>query len=126
MRAEDLSLVGLDSILDVFADRFEIDVNGRLVASRIEGNLPRFVLGRTAIGCVWRFSAEVDEGTLRSVAKLAGREPGFPIAENPPAPRPERLVMIERLLAGEGPEISARREVLVRGDEAFAELWTID
>jgi hypothetical protein len=117
---------GLETILAVLGDRYEFDANGRLAGVHGEGILPRFVLGRASEGCVWRFSANLEPESVRAVARLAGREPGFPIAGEKPAPPPERLVMIERLLADGGVETEPRHEVLTRGGVEIAELWTID
>ena len=117
---------GLEMILTVFADRYEYDANGRLVDIRSDGILPRFVLGRASEGCIWRFSTNVEPDQLSAVARLAGRELGFPIAGEKPAPPPERLVMIQRLLAREGVEADARHEILTREGVEVAELWTIN
>ncbi len=117
---------GLEMILAVFADRYEYDANGRLVDIRSDGILPRFVLGRASEGCIWRFSANIERDQLLAVARLAGRESGFPIAGEKPAPPPERLVMIRRLLGREGAEADARHEILTREGVEVAELWTID
>jgi hypothetical protein len=84
------------------------------------------VLGRAAEGCIWRFGAQVDDDLVRAIARLAAREPGFPDAGKSPAPPPERLVMIERILAEGGDEPTARREVLRADAPEIAELWTID
>ena len=117
---------GLEMILTVLADRYEYDVNGRLAETRGDGILPRFVLGRASEGCIWRFSANIERDQLSAVAGLAGRELGFPIAGEKPAPPPERLVMIQRLLAREGVEADARHEILTQEGVDVAELWTID
>ena len=118
---------GLETILTILADRYEYDANGRLAEMRGDGILPRFVLGRASEGCIWRFSANIDRDQLSAVARLAGRESGFPIAGEKPAPPPERLVMIQRLLGREeGAEADVRHEVLTREGVEVAELWTID
>ena len=117
---------GLETILAVLDNRYEFDTNGRLADVHGEGILPRFVLGRASEGCLWRFSVNLEPERVRAVARLAGREPGFPIAGGIPALPPERLVMIERLLADGGVETDARYEVLTRGGVEIAELWTID
>jgi hypothetical protein len=117
---------GLDQILSVLADRYAFDTQGRIVGGASEGTPPRFVLGRAAEGCIWRFGAQVDGDVVRAIARLAAREPGFPDAGKCPAQRPERLVMIERVLAEGGDEPTARHEVLRAGGAEVAELWTID
>jgi hypothetical protein len=117
---------GLDVILAELDERFEYDTNGRITGARSGGVSPRFVLGRAAEGCVWRFSANLEQARVEAVARLAGRELGFPIAGEKPVLPPERLVMIERLLTTGDVAAESRRETLVRGDVEVAELWTID
>jgi hypothetical protein len=119
-------IFGLELILEELDRRYAFNGNGRLTHLRGEGILPQFVLGRAAEGCVWRFSAELSTALVNSVARLSGRESGFPIAGDSPASPPERLVMIERLLSKEGAEARARREPLSRSGIEIAELWTID
>ncbi len=106
--------------------RYEYDMDGRIAGVQGEGILPRFVLGRSAEGCIWRFSANLESERVAAVARLAGREPGFPIAGEKPVPPPERIVVIERLLAAEGIEVETHREILTRDGIEVAELWTID
>lgn len=117
---------GLGTIIEVLEKRYEYDVNGRISGVRGEGILPRFVLGRAAEGCIWRFGATLEPERVMAVARLAGREPGFPIAGERPVLPPERLVMIERLLAKESAEVETRREILTREGVDVADLWTID
>ena len=117
---------GLEVILAELSARFEYDTNGRITGVRAGGVSPRFVLGRAAEGCVWRFSANLEPDRVDAVARLAGRELGFPIAGEKPVLPPERLVMIERLLTTGDVAAESRRETLVRGDFEVAELWTID
>ena len=125
--SEDRKTVGgLETIIMELDIRYEYDTNGRIAAVQGEGILPRFVLGRAAEGCIWRFGANLESERVACVARLAGREPGFPIAGEKPVPPPERLVMIERLLAAEGIEVETRREILTRDGVEIAELWTID
>jgi len=116
---------GLETIIEALEDRYEYDLNGRITNSMGGGILPRFVLGRAAEGCLWRFAADLEPECLTAVARLAGRELGIPIAGEKPVPPPERLVMIERLLAAEDFEYETRREVLIRNGVEIAELWTI-
>jgi hypothetical protein len=126
MEANRDTVRGLETILEELDARYEFNENGRLTHLRGEGILPRFVLGRAAEGCVWRFSTSVAIAQVNAVSRLAGKEPGFPIAGESPALRPERLVMIERLLANGGADLEARHEVLSRRGIDVAELWTID
>lgn len=116
---------GLEKILEVLGARYEYDSNGRITGVQGEGILPRFVLGRAVEGCVWRFGADLEETRVKAVARLAGRELGFPIAGEKPVLPPERLVMIERLLAVENFEYETCREILTRKGVGIAELWTI-
>ncbi len=116
---------GIATILSTLDDRFDFDANGRMVSVRGDGVLPRFVLGRSAEGCLWRFRADLDLESVKQVAKLASREPGIPIAGNSPSPPPERLVMIERILAEGGVELESRRETVTRESVDRAELWTV-
>ena len=124
--------LGLDSILELLEMRFEYDTLGRIVQSRSGGVTPRFVLGRSREGCVWRFSARVEPEIVRRVAKLAGREPA--LADDPGARRtaPERWVAIERLLGDPSRGAQASRPVTVAPEIVtlegvdVGELWTID
>jgi hypothetical protein len=118
--------LGLDAILTALEDRYEFDVDGRLVAGRLDGILPRFVLGRATEGCIWRFDGGIQRELMNAVARLAGRELGFPIAGKCPDQPPERLVMIERLLASGGEDAISRHEILRQDGVPIAELWTID
>ena len=117
---------GLETIVLELGERFEYDAIGRITGVRAGGVSPRFVLGRAAEGCVWRFGANLESDSVDRVARLAGRELGFPIAGERPVLPPERLVMIERLLAVGDVAARSRREGLVRGGVEVAELWTID
>jgi len=125
MSGNQVTVGGLETILGVLDARYEYDANGRITRVQGEGILPRFVLGRAAEGCVWRFAAALEPTRVVAVARLAGREPGFPIAGEMPVLPPERLVMIERLLAVENFEYETCREVLTRKGVEIAELWTI-
>jgi hypothetical protein len=116
---------GLETIIEVLGKRYEYDRNGRITTNMGEGISPRFVLGRAAEGCVWRFATDLEPERVTAVARLAGREPGFPIAGEIPVLPPERLVMIERLLAAENFASETQREVLTRKGVEIAELWTI-
>jgi hypothetical protein len=120
---------GLDLIIEALGRRYAYDGVGRIVRVLGDGILPRFVLGRSVEGCVWRFAADLEPDRVKAVARLAGREPGFPITTTTTGvlPRPpERLVMIERLLSPEAAESGAEHEALARDGVVIAELWTID
>jgi len=125
MSGNQVTVGGLETILGVLDARYEYDANGRITRVQGEGILPRFVLGRAAEGCVWRFGAALELARVVAVARLAGRELGFPIAGEMPVLPPDRLVMIERLLAVESFEYETCREVLTRKGVEIAELWTI-
>ena len=125
-RQSNTAVGGLEEILDELGDRFEYDTNGRITGVQGGGVSPRFVLGRAAEGCVWRFSANLEPDRVVAVARLAARELGFPIAGERPVLPPERLVMIERLLATGGVGTESRRETLMREGVKVGELWTID
>ncbi len=116
---------GLEMIIAELDIRYEYDTNGRIATTRGEGILPRFVLGRAAEGCVWRFCATLESKQVAAVSRLASREPGIPIAGEKPVLPPERWVMIERLLTSESVKVETRFEILARGGLDVAELWTI-
>jgi hypothetical protein len=125
MSGNQVTVGGLETILEVLDERYEYDANGRITRIQGEGILPRFVLGRAAEGCVWRFGAALEPARVVAVARLAGRELGFPIGGEKPVLPPERLVMIERLLSVENFEYETCREILTREGVGIAELWTI-
>jgi len=112
--------------------RYEYDTRGRIVGTKPDGVTPRFVLGRSAEGCVWRFAACVETQTVRQVAKLAGREPGFPIDQESSYLPPERLVMIERILNSTGSHslacagVGAVRELVTRNSVTLGEIWILE
>lgn len=117
---------GLEVLLEELEMRYEYDATGRIAGTRSDGILPRFVLGRSREGCLWRFRVDLPAESLKAISRLAGREKGFPI-ETVGSPRPpERLVMIERLLSQNGVAARARREDVTRGGVSVAELWIID
>ena len=117
---------GLDVVIESLDMRYEYDDVGRIVRVLGDGIFPRFVLGRSREGCVWRFSATLSPDLVRSVSRLAGREPG--LAAAPGASPPERLVMIERLLSPEEAKADSVLTILAAdgtGGVAVAELWTM-
>lgn len=117
---------GIEAILETLNAHYTFDARGRIVGSRVDGVLPRFVLGRAVEGTVWRFRADLPEASVRALARLAGREPGARFDGELPAP-PERLAALRRILeSGEGVLSHARRESITRDGVAFAELWLFD
>jgi len=122
---------GLEVIIESLAIRYEYDEVGRIVGVLGDGILPRFVLGRSSEGCVWRFAADLEPDRLKAIARLAGRESGFPITSGTMhttgvlPPPPERLIVIERLLSSEEAGFCTEHEVLTRDGVAIAELWTM-
>jgi hypothetical protein len=132
---------GLDLIIETLEMRYEYDERGRILrlqpGSCLPGfppgslfdsesdSLPLFVLGRAAEGCVWRFSARLSNDRVVAVARLAAREPGLLIQAGTTPPQPERLVMIERLLAPDVADAGTDHEVLTKEGSSLAELWTI-
>lgn len=115
---------GLGVILQLLGERYEFDEVGRLVRVLSDGILPRFVLGRSAEGCIWRFAAGIESDCVTSVARLAGREPGFPLVSGTRPPPPERLVMIERLLSPGATTASTGYEALTQNGVLNSEIWT--
>lgn len=124
--------IGLEAILETFEMRFEYDALERIVGCKHAGVTPRFVLGRSAEGCVWRFAADIDVELIQRVAKLAGREPGFPSDPRSHYPPPERLVMIERILDAAAnrdencPKKDTLHELVTRDGVTIAEIWTVE
>jgi len=118
-------LLGLDAIIETLAMRYEYDQAGRIIRVLGEGILPRFVLGRSREGCLWRFASHLESDRIKAVAKLAGREPGVPVSGQVVPTPPERLVMIERLLWPEVTSYTTKHERLARDGVAIAELWTM-
>ena len=91
-------MTGLAVVLETLSAHYMFDARGRISQGVDGGVLPRFVLGRAAEGCVWRFRSDLTEGIVASLARIAGREPGAFFDGELPAP-PERLVVLGRLLA---------------------------
>lgn len=125
-------MTGIDAILETLNAQYSFDGRGRLQATRIDGILPRFVLGRAAEGCVWRFRAGLDEATVAALARLAGRESGASFEGELPAP-PERVFALSRVLAGAGAGAGAggsgaapRRSAVTRAGVVRGELWLFD
>ena len=94
---------------------YRVDERGRLLAVRespgADRPAPRFLLGRTRHGNVWRFRSDLDRDTVRELARLAGREPPLAAAASGP---PERLEPMRRVLGAAGPIQSERCSVVLR------------
>ena len=116
---------GLESLIEILKERYQHDAKGRIVATCTDGLLPRFVLVRAAEGCTWRLWGGLPEDLVAAVAKLAGREPGLGHDLPGSAAPPERLVMIERMLASSGEGIATHLEVVERDGAPLAEIWTL-
>ena len=116
---------GIDSILEFLSMQYEYDTNERIVAVCGGGDLPRFVFARSAEGCIWRFSADLPEQVVSSVAKLAGREPGLSRGWGEAPPTPERLVMMARLLGIEFDPSHCGPLRIERAGSLLAEVWTL-
>jgi hypothetical protein len=114
---------GLGAVLDTLTAHYTFDAKGRIVSLHDGGVLPRFVLGRAAEGCVWRFRSDLNERIVVSLARLAGREPGARFDGELPA-QPERLVALGRLLDGTPPgRGEVHRELVTRAGVTCGELW---
>ncbi|MCH7598513.1 MAG: hypothetical protein IH973_02050 [Myxococcales bacterium] len=74
--------------------------------------VPRFVLIRTRLGCLWRFRADMSSVSIRELAKLAGREGGAMAPFETAAP-PERIEPMVRVLGRAGIEVVGMRELVV-------------
>jgi hypothetical protein len=81
------------------------DANDRIVHERQAGGgrAPRFHLGRTPLGNLWRFRDDLPLAQVRDLARLAGREPPLGAGE-PPAP-PDRMPALREVLAASGAHI---------------------
>ena len=81
---------------------FTSDATGRLLRTREPGGVPapRFYLGRSPHGNLWRFRDDLPSPLVRELARLAGKEP--PLA--PGSPPPERLAAFRQVLAGAAPD----------------------
>ncbi|HPG24493.1 MAG: hypothetical protein H6748_05125 [Spirochaetaceae bacterium] len=126
MTSDPAAALGLDAVLRRMEMDYEYDADGRIVAVRGGGETPRFVLGRSVEGCVWRFARGLDEACVIRVARLAAREPGFPFdgAGSARPAEPERWVMIERVLGIDRAEHPSRRRAVLSPDGVeVGELW---
>ncbi|MBK7951231.1 MAG: hypothetical protein IPK00_21350 [Deltaproteobacteria bacterium] len=126
------SRTGLASVLETLTAHYTFDADGRIVRSRSEGLPPRFVLGRAAEGCLWRFGVDLARRPTVELARLAARERGVRFDGELHAP-PERLAALERLLSSTGPADAGdldrprlRRQLITRDGVVVGELWTMD
>lgn len=120
-------MTGLAFVLETLNARSRMDARGRIVGFRSEGVPPRFVLGRAAEGCLWRFGAALEDEVVVALARLAGREPGVRFEGELPAP-PERLAALQRLLdrtVGDvvPSSVAPRRIPVTPEGVALGELW---
>jgi len=124
---------GLQAVLDALDAHYIFDGRGRIAGSANGGVLPRFVLGRAAEGCIWRFRFDLERACVVALARLAGRERGTAFDGELPPP-PERWGALERVLsdpsdrAGEkaNARATACRLLVIRGGVTVGELWRID
>jgi hypothetical protein len=124
--SSDEPVTGIDLILEFLTHHYEMDARGRLQGVRRGGGLPRFVFARSAEGCLWRYRMDIDAGTVVRIARLAGRERGWPVFEGEAPPPPERLEMIARMLGEGGVAAPASREVIRRSGTLWAEVWVFE
>jgi len=116
----------LEQMLELLARRFEFDRRGRLLTSRTGDSVPRFIFGRTFLGCLWRFRHDLDEELVVGLARMAGREGPLPRTEPGCAAAPERLVVMQRLLDDPQNAAPPRHEWIEHGGVYSAELWIFD
>ena len=114
----------LDRILGLWAQRYHMDARGRLDRALSGGVPPRFVIGRSAEGCLWRFRADLGDELISAIARLAGRERGWSDWEGEAPPPPERLVMMARLLGDGGLAAPSEREAILVTGRLAAETWS--
>ena len=80
---------------------YEHDTEGRIHSIREPASPrpPRFHLGRTRLGNVWRFRDDLPRSLVRDLSRLAGKEPGlapgWPAHDRHP---PQRVEALRRLL----------------------------
>jgi len=90
-----------------FETLYRLDEGGRLLSNRERAprSVPRFHLGRTHQGNVWRFGSGLDPERINSLSRHASREHPLDRATFPPLP-PERLRSFRMALAPSalGPE----------------------
>lgn len=126
----------LEGLLEVLGKRYRYDGLGRIVGLRegeSEADAPRFVFVRTREGCAWRIHADLTDSKVAKIARWAGRERALAADDATRLLPPERLVLVERELAGGGDggntgerPASARREVIEVDGRIEAEIWVID
>ncbi len=130
-------LPALDRWLDAC---YATDAAGRITGAvdlPHAGVLPRFVLGRSREGVIWRFRHDLPPDLVRGIARLASREQGFPIETEDasraygerrgdrPTP-PERLSAIQRLMAGDsGTPVEITHEWVEVDGRRIGEVWRL-
>lgn len=124
-------MTDLEVVLETLRAHYVFDARGRLSAATSGGVPPRFVLGRAAEGCIWRFRADLEPQNVVRLARLAAREPGAVFDGDLPAP-PERLTPLQHLLSrpivgsAAPTPVDVRRTLVTRGGVVVGELWSID
>ena len=84
------------------------DGEGRIHSTREPSSPrpPRFHLGRTTLGNLWRFRDDLPPSLVRGLSRLAGKEAalvgGWPEHGQPPPPPPERIESLRSLLREHG------------------------
>ena len=68
-----------------------------------EGPPPRFVFGRTRLGCLWRFGASESDEVVRTLARYAALEAPRAVSTTARPVQPERLEPMRRALEAEAP-----------------------
>ena len=81
------------------------DRQARWVARRRadEGPPPRFVFGRTRLGCLWRFGASESDEVVRTLARYAALEAPRAVSITAHPVQPERLEPMRRALEAVAP-----------------------
>lgn len=139
----------LAEVLATLTTHYTFDGNGRIVSgwsgrsdpvggSASDGLPPRFVLGRAAEGCVWRFRADLPLEQIQALARLAAREPGARFDGELPA-APERLAALVRVLetgvssskgfsmaTNRSNSTNPRHDRVTRSGVTLGEIWLFD
>lgn len=83
------------------------DSAGRLLTTAEPSSrpAPRFFLGRTRHGNLWRFRADLSDAAVRHLSRLASREPALLEVPQDEPPPPDRMQSFRDVLEGEGRRI---------------------